>query len=470
MAGLAVRVGEIALVERTMRFTHPFRFGVARVEAAPQAFVRVRVSAAGRSARGCSAEMMMPKWFDKNPGKSPADTIADLRASLMHAADLYRQAGAEAQTPFALHAAIYPRQMAWARERGLPALVGAYGPAVIDRAVLDGALRCAGATLIDGLRGNLAGLDARLTPDLPDAAVAGFLSGLQPRGAVALRHTIGLADALEGPGSLDALLARTPLRFLKIKIGGDVEGDRDRLVAISRVLARRSPDFEATLDANEGYDVERLGHLAEILASDPHLAELRQRLLYIEQPLDRATTFASPLGTVADRFPFIIDEADGEYEAFPRARALGYRGVSAKGCKGFYKSVLNAARTAAWNEAEGAPGRYFVSAEDLTCQAGLAVQADTALVACLGLAHAERNGHHYVDGFGPAPAAEAAAFRAAHPDFYAAFPGETRGRAELPTASLLATPGFAGGPEPDWGATIPLTRNPETRALEEIAS
>ena len=49
---------------------------------------------------------------------------------------------------------------------------------------------------------------------------------------------------------------------------------------------------------------------------------------------------------------------------------------------------------------------------------GLAVQQDTLLAASLGVTHIERNGHHYVDGFGRAPAAEEGMFADAHPGFY----------------------------------------------------
>ena len=51
---------------------------------------------------------------------------------------------------------------------------------------------------------------------------------------------------------------------------------------------------------------------------------------------------------------------------------------------------------------------FFVTGEDLTCQAGLAVQQDLALGALIGVTHAERNGHHYVDGFGDTPRRRAA--------------------------------------------------------------
>ena len=58
------------------------------------------------------------------------------------------------------------------------------------------------------------------------------------------------------------------------------------------------------------------------------------------------------------------------------------------------------------------PARLLLSGEDLTCQAGLAVQQDTLLAASLGITHIERNGHHYVDGFGVAPQRRGARLRA----------------------------------------------------------
>ena len=109
----------------------------------------------------------------------------------------------------------------------------------------------------------------------------------------------------------------------------------------------------------------------------------------------------------------IIDESDGEIDSFPRARALGYDGVSSKACKGFYKSVINRARCEKWN-AEGGTRRYFMSAEDLTVHAGVSLQQDLALVNYIGLTHVERNGHHFVDGFCERPDSEADAFLAAH--------------------------------------------------------
>ena len=285
----------------------------------------------------------------------------------------------------------------WAADRGLPGLVASYGPALIDKAVADGVLKALKLSFPEGLRRNVFGIDARQTPISTRSASGTFLADIRPVGEVRLRHTIGM-DALEAKALAEEIVNARLLLF-KIKIGGDVDADIARLQAIHALLSLQVPDYRATLDANEQYDPERLRLLLQAMQSGG-LQTFRERLLYIEQPFDRAGTFAAPLGDLAAEIPFIIDEADGDYDAFPRAVELGYRGVSSKACKGF-KSILNGVRAAAFNERQ--PGRFFVSAEDLTCQAGLGIEQDTALVATLGLTHAERNGHHYVDGFGPAP-------------------------------------------------------------------
>ncbi len=143
----------------------------------------------------------------------------------------------------------------------------------------------------------------------------------------------------------------------------------------------------------------------------------------------------------------------------PGARALGYRGISSKSCKGIYKSIVNATRAAKWSDGGE---KFFITGEDLTCQAGLAVQQDLALGALIGVTHAERNGHHYVDGFADTPAAEAEAFRSAHPDLYIRDGSNIRlsiHGGDLLTGSLTA-PGFASGVHPVWSA-LSLSEQPK---------
>src|SRR3569832_3002426 len=216
-------------------------------------------------------------------------------------------------------------------------------------------------------------------------------------------------------------------------------------------------DYGVTLDANEQYaDIAALGSLVNRLEHDDALRTIKSKQLYIEQPMPRDITRASPLNDLAV-CDFIIDEAKNSYNAFVAARLLGYRGISSKSCKGIYKSVINATRATKWS---GVSENFFVTGEELTCQAGLAVQLDLALGALIGIAHAERNGHHYVDGFADTPAAEAERFLAGHGDLYEMRGGKVRlaiHDGDLLTGSLSA-PGFASAVHPDWSTIAPLAR------------
>jgi hypothetical protein len=86
--------------------------------------------------------------------------------------------------------------------------------------------------------------------------------------------------------------------------------------------------------------------------------------------MPRDITRQSPLGSFAAR-NFIIDEADDSYDAFPAANALGYRGISSKSCKGFYKSIANATRAAAWSaqrrDDSSSPARISPARRALPC-------------------------------------------------------------------------------------------------------
>lgn len=458
MGAPLIRLRDAQAFERWTPFARPFRFGAVTVEGAFQALVRVEVEVEGYgTATGMTAELMPPKWFDKRTERSAGDTVADLKASLAHAVAGANALG-DADTAFGHHAALLRRQLAWARGEDITPLSAAFGVAEVDKAVLDGLSRALGASFVQVLAGNAVGLDARLTPDLSLQAIHALLGTLRPARSIAIRHTVGLTDRIEGEDSLAGELDAAALRYFKIKLSGDPAADCLRLQAIARLLDARGIDYRVTLDANEQYAPENLVTLLALAEADPALAGLLSRLLFIEQPLDRRQTFAQALDARIARRCVIIDEADDGYDAFPRARALGYRGVSSKCCKGLYKALLNAARVMAWNAERTEGPEYLISAEDLTCQAGLAVQQDTAFVAAMGLSHVERNGHHYVDGFAGAPAAEAEAFRAAHPGLYDTEGGRVRlavASGALDTASLYG-PGFASGAAPDWASLAPL--------------
>ena len=462
---LRLAVRDIALFERAVRFARPFRFGAVAVEAAAQVFVRaeIEIEGKGRSV-GASAEMMVPKWFDKRASLSPDQTVDELRRSLAIASKLYL-AGSGFDTAFGYHASRVAMQIEACAKEDIPPLAAIFGPAEINKAVLDALLRGAGANFFDGMAANIAGIDARMSPDLANEDITRFLSRCRRRDRVAIRHTVGLDDQIEGAGGVADRDENSGARYFKLKLAGKPVSDAARLVRIGRELAALPYEYSVTLDANEQYaDLADLRSLVDRLGKDATLAPIASRLLYIEQPMPRDLTRAAPIGDMAV-YDFIIDEADDSYNAFVCARALGYRGISSKACKGIYKSVINATRAAKWSTEND---KFFVTGEDLTCQAGLAVQQDLALGALIGTTHAERNGHHYVDGFGDTPPDEASAFLAAHGDLYARTGNQVRLAIHdggLSTDTLTA-PGFATGVHPLWPGMQAL-RQPKARTLQE---
>jgi hypothetical protein len=424
--------------------------------------VRVRVALAdGREAWGMAAEALAPKWFDKNPALSDEQNLEQLRRALELARDAYLAHGSG--TAFAHAADSYHSLIKAGAVQGLPPLVTSFGPATLDRAIADALGRLLSGSFFDLVRGNLLGLEpAKLAPDLAGFDAPGFLGALAPLPKVHARHTVGLVDPITGsdqetrvddglPETLEEVVAAYGQRWFKLKLGGDVAADIARLSRIAAVLDRIDGPYYATLDGNEQYpDADVVLALLQAMGREDKLNRLRQSLVFIEQPIRRADALARDVAALDAFAPVILDESDGEIGIFPRGRALGYRGVSSKSCKGFYKSLINRMRCAAWN-AEVKQQRYFMSAEDLTTVAGLAVQQDLCLVAALGLGHVERNGHHFVDGFAGRPAEEAQAFLTAHPDLYHMSSGRVRLRIEggqISTASL-GVPGFGTAVHPD---------------------
>ena len=440
----------VELFERDVGLRLPFRFGVATLTAAPQAFVRLRIRCAdGREAAGAAAELLVPKWFDKDPALSNEDNCEQLRASLGAARDAYLAGGTNsAWRHFLAHT-----------RRGL---VANFGPALIERAALDALCRAQGVSFYDAVRRNLIGAERFEDLDLP-----AVLAGLSPAREIAARHTVGLVDPITAaevrtrvndglPQALEEVVARYGQRHFKLKVAGEIAADLARLAAIAAVLDRIPGPYQVSLDGNEQFaDMAGVAELWQRVAADARLARLAASVLFVEQPVTRRHALEQPVAGIGR--PVIIDESDDALDAFPRARALGYRGVSSKTCKGVYRSLINLARCARWNrEAGGA--RFFMTGEDLTIQSGLALQQDLALASLLGLTHVERNGHHYVDGMAALPQREQDAFHAAHPDLYERSHGAVRPRIErgLMAIGSLACTGYASAAMPDWNSMQPM--------------
>ena len=457
-------VRAIDLFERPVTLRLPFRFGVVTLTECPQAFARVRIELPdGRSQWGAAAELMAPKWFDKNLQLSNEDNFEQLREVLRIARSAYL-ADASPATAFGHFARHHDGHQRAAAARGFNPLLASYGPALVDRAVLDALCRAQGVSFYAAMPANLAGITGG-RGEAEGLDIEGFLAGLRPAASIEARHTVGLLDAITAadlkdrvgdglPETLEEVIQACGHRYFKLKVSGRVDADVARLTAVASVLDRSGQPYFASLDGNEQYeDAAGVAALVAAIQATPALARLWSSILFIEQPIARKLALDADLRGTDLGKPVIIDESDGELDSFVQARERGYAGVSSKTCKGFYKSILNAARCAAWNARE-ASARYFMSAEDLTTQAGLSVQQDLALVNLLGITHVERNGHHYVNGMAALPAAEQQAFLAAHPDVYERSHGAVRlkikdGRIAL---ASLDCPGYASGAMPDFGA------------------
>ena len=366
---LAVR--DIAFFERPVRFARPFRFGAVVVNAASQVFVRVEIEVEGKRARsvGASAEMMVPKWFDKRPHLSPEQTVDELRRSLADRA----RALSRRVTASRPRSACMPRA---SRRRSRPARRKISRrwrrPLVRPRSTRRSWMRCCVAP---------ASISLTAWPAISPGSMRGCRPILRTKTSRSFSRRLPPARSRRDPayrrsrrqdrrrGRRRRRHENAGARYFKLKLNGDPEHDAARLTRIGSELATLPHDYSVTLDANEQYaDLAALGALVDRLDRDAALAPIATKLLYIEQPMPRDIT--RPRRSARSR-PAISSSTRPTIPMmrFSAARALGYRGISSKSCKGIYKSIINATRAAKWSTAGE---KYFITGEDLTCQAGLA--------------------------------------------------------------------------------------------------
>ena len=326
-------------------------------------------------------------------------------------------------------------------------LVRTFGVSLIERALIDATCTALSKSFFDTLAEDALGIRMEAF----DERLGGWSAASLGRRSqsVRVRHTVGLVDALtdqevpdedrrgdDHPVCLTEDIAAFGLDCFKLKVSGSAEADLARLETIASITPEGA---HFTLDGNEQYqDPAQLAAMLDELEDRGNAPGLLSGLLAIEQPVHRASTFApqtaAGVARLAERAPVIIDEADADLSAYPRARALGYGGVSMKACKGVFRALLARARI-------DADGEGMQSAEDLTNLPVLPLHQDLAMVSALGLPHVERNGHHYFLGQAHLSEGERAQLQAAHGTLYSPA-GKLRiedGRLDL---SSLAVPGF----------------------------
>lgn len=461
---------QLGLLNSTTRL--PFRYGKACLTSCPQAVLQACIEVDGQQHTGYSGDCLPPGWFDKSPEKNYEQQIDDMLAVIALAQKIFLERWQQPCDFFTAWLDVNHDLHALAKEQQIEPLLASFGVSIVERAVMDGICRAAGCCFATAVRRNLFHIvPGRVYPELAGIFLADVLPS-DPISSISVRHTTGLGDPLttadipdderlnDGfPQSLEEYLQQTGVRYLKIKVSGQLDHDIERLHVIKTLVERQWDDnYRITLDGNEQYSsADQFEELIDALQYRPQLQGLFDNTLAIEQPLERAialeSTHTGGIRKLSRSKPVIIDESDGTLDAYGQAIELGYRGISSKNCKGPTKSLLNAALTWLHNN-RGADHQYLMTAEDL-CSVGIVpVQADLCLAATLGLDHVERNGHHYHRGLSYLPLAEQQAALSAHGDFYNAQHGIISPQilAGKFNVSSLQCIGFGFDVEPDMNA------------------
>ena len=465
------RVGEVRFYMRNVRTRMPFKYGSATLTSVPILHVLMDVELEdGTLTRGAAADILPPKWFDKDAAKDYEHNVGDLIRGARAAAAAYGEAGKTAKSVFAIWRQGYAAALAAGESRHLNHLTSAHGSTLMERALIDGVGRALGATYHEMLRDNVLGVDfARIHPELEGVTPAAVIAPT-PLRRIYVRHTVGLADPIRTgdiapaerlddglPQSLEEYIEAQRISYFKIKVNGDLEGDLERLRRIAGLLDGREAPYFVSLDGNEQYgDMETFLELMERVREDRSLERFYAGIIYIEQPLERSAaldpSLAAGIRSVSARKPMVIDESDDDLGVFKAAVELGYLGVSSKNCKGVLKALTNQALARHLGE------RYFLTGEDLMNLPIVALHQDLVHLAALGIAHAERNGHHYVRGLDHLSASERRGCRRRHEDLYREM-GDSLvldirdGRIELGSLQL---PGLGVGVAPDLDSMVPL--------------
>ena len=477
---LALAVTAASCYLRNLRTRLPFRYGAVTLTHFPLLHLALDVEAAdGQRARGFAADNLPPKWFDKDPARSFRDNVDDLLASIRAAQSAYLDAGRRPRPVFDLWHDAYADCARRAPALRLNRLTAAFGSSLFERALADAAGRLTGLDVVGLLRADVLGIRPEAVHrGLTREHLLAWASRPAPD-SIAVRHTVGLLDPIVAadvpadgwlrdglPQTLEECVQRHGLTHFKLKVGGRVDADVDRLTRIATTLDRLTTGpYLVTLDGNEQYKaMADFAALVAAIRATPTLARLWRATAFIEQPLDRAIALdpaaTEGLDVLGQQVPIIIDESDGDLEAFPRALALGYRGVSTKNCKGIVKSFLNRSLVERLNAERAEPARLFMTAEDLTNVPVVPLQQDLATVRALGIAHVERNGHHYVRGLAHCSTAERTAALRHHGDLYIGDAGEAWLRIEAGRLRVgsLDTAGYGVAFDPDLGSMISLDR------------
>ncbi len=453
---MKISVKETDLFLRNVRTRMPFKYGIAVLTGVPHLVMRMTVEVDGRPFIGLAADNLPPKWFTKNPDQSFQDEVGEMFEVIESASRLAVESGSVGSV-YELWAAVYAKQKSWASSKQLPPLLWAFGVSLVERALIDAFCKATGDSFARAVRRNTLGLElGDVYEELKGVRPAEALPS-EPLRGLFVRHTVGLADPLTDdeipdderaddglPQSLDACIQTYGLRYFKIKLCGEAGLDLERLRRIAGLVEGAGiSDYRFTLDGNEQYtEVPPFRSLWEELLREDSIRTFLSRLIVVEQPLRRDVALnqntARDLLDWKEHPPMIIDESDATLNALPDALEAGYVGTSHKNCKGIVKGIAAAGLLA--NRRKADPDRLYVqTAEDLTNIGPVALQQDLAVIATLGIGHAERNGHHYFRGLSGFEEPVQQAVLHCHGDLYHRYAATTAVRIEGGSIAIGST-------------------------------
>jgi hypothetical protein len=461
---------------RNIHMRLPFRYGNACLVASPILHARLRAKGEdGREVTGVSADLLIPKWFDKDPAKNYRQNIEDLIAVARVGVRQFLDAGSGLTAPYALWFDAYHRVLEETAAAGYNGLTGSFGSTIIERAVIDAACQLGDADYHSMVHSGRLGIDpGAVHEELAGMTVSDCLPS-QPLDALYVRHTVGLGDPIldsdipesdrlgDGiPQSLEAWVKEARVRYFKVKVCADLDADMARLAEIARLLDTcAAPGYGVSLDANEQFKsgADLAAWLEAAHAAD-ELRNLLAHLIFIEQPMERGVALsaegAQGFADFADLPPVVIDESDDSLDAFKRSVELGYRGTSVKNCKGVFKGILNRMLVEHYNRTHGSG--FTLTGEDLSNQPIVALQQDLCTLSVLGVPHAERNGHHYCGTLDHVSSSELNTCLVTHGALYESFGKSARLRIRDGAVDLrsLRCPGYGLGIPTDFGHMTPL--------------
>ena len=279
---MRVQVREIDLHLTDCETRIPFRFGNSTMTHAPLIVLRATIDTdTGMTTQGLSSDLLVPKWFEKNPDTSIAEDWLSLLASVRTACDAARGGTrGVSMSVFELWRHMDGACVRSGRARGL---LESFGVSLVERAVIDAVCRAADISFFDALRGNLF--------EVEPGAVHDELSGWDltsslptPLKSLTVRHTVGLVDPLRSsdlsqanlvsdglPQALDEDIRHYGLSCFNIKLCGDRDQDLARLGTLAEIFAELVPaGLRVTVDGNEQFtDLGNLVRLFDDIAKNP---------------------------------------------------------------------------------------------------------------------------------------------------------------------------------------------------------